>query len=69
MSIETFGKAAAHIISMLNEFPQEKRTLPYIFFDNLFASFTLLTYLKDKLYDACGTIRNSSQYSYKIKNV
>ena len=55
-----FGKAAAPFVTMINELPEQKRNLAYTFyFDNLFTGFTLLKYLKDQGYEACGTIRDN----------
>lgn len=55
-----FGKAAAPFVTMIDEIPLEKKVLPYSFyFDNLFTSFSLLSYLKSKGFDATGTIREN----------
>nr|CAI5831567.1 unnamed protein product [Callosobruchus analis]CAI5839624.1 unnamed protein product [Callosobruchus analis] len=53
-----FGKAAAPLIAMLDKLPQKK--LRYqIYVDNLFTSFNLLVYLKERGFGVTGTIREN----------
>ncbi|POS81714.1 hypothetical protein EPUL_006555, partial [Erysiphe pulchra] len=53
-----FGKAAAPLVRMIDEFPLCKSVLPFrFFFDNLFTSFRLLQYLGALGYGAIGTLR------------
>lgn len=53
-----FGKAAAPLVSMLDRLPQ--KNLAYqVYIDNLFTSFNLLVYLKEKGYGVTGTIREN----------
>jgi len=55
-----FGKCAAPLIYFLENLSPEKRKLPYrIFFDNLFTSANLLSFLKDRGYSGTGTIREN----------
>lgn len=55
-----FGKCAAPLLMMLNEFEAEKRNLRYsLYFDNLFTSIHLLSHLKKLGYSATGTIRDN----------
>lgn len=55
-----FGKAAAPLLTLLDEFEEGKKKLPYrLFFDNLFTSFNLLNYLRQQGYGATGTIREN----------
>lgn len=55
-----FGKAAAPLLEMVSELPVEVRDLPYHFyFDNLFTSLHLLRDLKEKNYEAPGTVRKN----------
>lgn len=43
---------------MLNEFPEEKKNLKYMFyFDNLFSGPNLLNRLRENGYGATGTVR------------
>lgn len=57
---ERFGKCAAPLVSMIDDFSPEVQNLPFCFyFDNLFTSFHLLTYLKARGYNATGTIREN----------
>ncbi|CAH1968148.1 unnamed protein product [Acanthoscelides obtectus] len=53
-----FGKAAAPLVVMLDKLPT--RNLPYqLYVDNLFTSFNLLVYLKERGYGVTGTIREN----------
>ncbi|KAB0805367.1 hypothetical protein PPYR_02337, partial [Photinus pyralis] len=55
-----FGKAAAPFPMMLNDLCDQKKILPYfLYFDNLFTSFSLLHYFKQLGYSATGTIRDN----------
>jgi len=55
-----FGKCTAPFIKMLEEFPKEKKNLPYRFyFDNLFTGLNLLKFLKMNGYHGTGTIREN----------
>ncbi|XP_044766308.1 piggyBac transposable element-derived protein 3-like [Coccinella septempunctata] len=55
-----FGKCAAPLINMIDEFPEHCKHLPIKFYlDNLFTSFNLLYYLKQKGYDGTGTMREN----------
>lgn len=57
---DCFGKCAAPLINMIDEFPNEIKALPYHFyFDNLFTNFPLLEYLKTRGYLGTGTIREN----------
>ncbi|KAF6204638.1 hypothetical protein GE061_018798 [Apolygus lucorum] len=53
-----FGKAAAPFVKLITQLPESKQVLPYHFyFDNLFTSPNLFTFLRFCGYDATGTIR------------
>lgn len=55
-----FGKAAAPLLCLMDEFEEEKKHLPYhLFFDNLFTSLNLLNYLRQKDYGGTGTVREN----------
>lgn len=55
-----YGKAAAPLLQLINDFPQEVKSLPFnFFFDNLFTSPKLLVFLQNKGYQATGTIRDN----------
>lgn len=55
-----FGKCAAPLINMIDDFSDELKSLPFSFyFDNLFTSYPLLAYLKSCGYNATGTIREN----------
>lgn len=55
-----FGKCAAPLMCMIDEFPQDIKKLPFKFyFDNLFTNFNLLFNLKQKGYDGTGTLREN----------
>ncbi|XP_050329110.1 piggyBac transposable element-derived protein 3-like [Bactrocera neohumeralis] len=57
---QCFGKCAAPLINMINDFDENTRSLPFSFyFDNLFTSFPLLTYLKTMGYTGTGTVREN----------
>lgn len=57
---EKFGKAAAPLMLMIDDLPEEKKHMPYHFyFDNLFTGMNLLADLKDRGYAATGTIRDN----------
>ncbi|CAH2101235.1 unnamed protein product [Euphydryas editha] len=57
---ETFGKAAAPLILLLDNLPREKQNYPYhIYMDNLFTILNLLKYLKERGYHGTGTIREN----------
>lgn len=54
------GKAAAPLLEMADELPVDVRHLPFHFyFDNLFTSLHLLRHLKEKNYEATGTVRQN----------
>lgn len=55
-----FGKAAAPLVKMIEELPDNLKSLPFSFyFDNLFTTFSLLSYLRLKGYGGTGTIREN----------
>lgn len=57
---ERFGKCAAPLINMIDDMPDHMRSLPFSFyFDNLFTSIPLLSYLKSRGYNATGTFRQN----------
>ncbi|KAF2878787.1 hypothetical protein ILUMI_27386 [Ignelater luminosus] len=57
---KNFGKAAAPLVQMLDEFDELKKALPSRFyFDNLLTGISLLTQLKQLGYGATGTIREN----------
>lgn len=52
-----FGKCAAPMVQMLDNLPDDVKDLPMKFyFDNLFSNFNLFTHLKERGYDATGTV-------------
>lgn len=57
---DRYGKCAAPLLSMIDDLPENIRDLPFEFyFDNLFTGFPLLMHLKDRGYNATGTIREN----------
>lgn len=57
---DRFGKCAAPLINMIDDFSSDVKALPFSFyFDNLFTSFPLLAYLKSRGYNGTGTIREN----------
>lgn len=55
-----FGKAAAPLVKMIEEFPDHLKSFPFSFyFDNLFTTFSLLQYLRLNGYGGTGTIREN----------
>lgn len=55
-----YGKSAAPLISMIDDFSEDTQRLPFsFFFDNLFTSFPLLAHLKSRGYSGTGTIREN----------
>lgn len=57
---KSFGKAAAPLIKIIQEFPENLKLLPFSFyFDNLFTTFHLLYYLRLNGYGGTGTIREN----------
>ena len=57
---ESFGKCAAPLIQMIDEFPRHIQELPFNFyFDNLFTGIKLLKELKKRDYGATGTMREN----------
>ncbi|KAH7972000.1 hypothetical protein HPB52_004988 [Rhipicephalus sanguineus] len=55
-----FGKAAAPPLEMVDELPVEVRRLPFHFSSgNVFTNLHLLRHLKDKNYEATGTVRQN----------
>lgn len=55
-----FGKAASPLVVMIDNMPDNVKCLPLRFyFDNLFTSLNLLTHLKERGYEATGTIREN----------
>ncbi|XP_033222708.1 piggyBac transposable element-derived protein 3-like [Belonocnema kinseyi] len=57
---QLFGKCAAPLVVMQNEFPHSIQTLPFdFFFDNQFIGTNLFTYLKFRGYSATGTFREN----------
>ncbi|KAG5883436.1 hypothetical protein JTB14_019042 [Gonioctena quinquepunctata] len=63
-----FGKCAAPVMCMIDEIPEDMKTLSLKFyFDNLFTNFNLHFNLKQKGYDGTGTMReNRVPKSYKL---
>ena len=54
---KVFGKCAATVLKNIDPLSEDKRSLPYnIYFNNFFTSFELLKELKNRNYDATGTI-------------
>lgn len=57
---ECYGKCAAPLLSMLDDLPEHVQQLNFhLFFDNLFTGFPLLMHLKDRGYEATGTMRDN----------
>lgn len=57
---ERFGKCAAPLVMMIDDFSDDLKGLPFsFFFDNLFTGFPLLAYLKARGYNATGTMRDN----------
>lgn len=57
---QEFGKNIAPMLSMMDEIPENIKSLPFRFyFDNLFTGFNVLFYLKQRGYDGTGTIREN----------
>lgn len=57
---QLFGKSTAPFVQMLESFPLDIRKLPYQFyFDNLFTSLNLLSFLRENGYGGTGTIKQS----------
>ncbi|KAK9737326.1 Transposase IS4 [Popillia japonica] len=55
-----FGKCAAPLMNMIDDFLRDVSKLPLKFyFDNLFTGFNILHYLKQRGYDGTGTIRDN----------
>ncbi|XP_039297935.1 piggyBac transposable element-derived protein 3-like [Nilaparvata lugens] len=55
-----FGKAASPLVMMIDKLPDNVKCLPLRFyFDNLFTSFNLLSHLKERGYEATGTVREN----------
>lgn len=55
-----FGKAASPLVKMIDKLPPNIQSLPMSFyFDNLFTGFPLLNELKNRGYDATGTVREN----------
>ncbi|KAG5880348.1 hypothetical protein JTB14_025767 [Gonioctena quinquepunctata] len=55
-----FGEFAAPLMSMIDTFPKEMEHLSHKFyFDNLLTSFNILYFLKQRGYDATGTMREN----------
>ena len=55
-----FGKCAAPLMCMIDEFPENLKKLPFKFyFDNLFTNFNLLFNLRQRGYDGMGTMREN----------
>ncbi len=55
-----FGKAAAPLLTMLDELTEAKGFRPYkLYFDNLFTGITLLKYLRDQGFQGTGTVREN----------
>ena len=53
-----FGKCAATILHLLDQYSDEKKDLPYhLFLDNLFTTLPLLAELRKRGYNGTGTIR------------
>lgn len=65
------GKCAVSLISMIDDFPDHIKDLPFAFyFDNLFTGFPLLLHLRERGYSRTGTMRenqipNSCPIPYK----
>ena len=68
----SLAKAAAPLMLMIDDLPEEKKHMPYHFyFDNLFTGMNLLADLKDRGYAATGTIRDNrlpKQWSSNFKD-
>lgn len=57
---DRFGKCSAPLVSMIDDFSDEVKGLPFsFFFDNLFTGFPLLAYVKARGYNATGTMREN----------
>lgn len=57
---DCYGKCAAPLLSMLDDIPEDVKPLKFhLYFDNLFTGFPLLIHLKDRGYEATGTIRDN----------
>ncbi|KAG5863505.1 hypothetical protein JTB14_017428 [Gonioctena quinquepunctata] len=55
-----FGKAAAPLVEMIEELPNNLKSLQFSFhFDNLFTTFNSLSYLRLKGHGGTGTIREN----------
>lgn len=55
-----FGKAAAVLVQMIDDFHDHVKALPFSFyFDNLFTGINLLIHLKEQGYNGTGTIREN----------
>ncbi|KAJ8947606.1 hypothetical protein NQ314_008575 [Rhamnusium bicolor] len=55
-----FGNAVAPLVKMIEELPDNLKYFPFSFyFDNLFTTFSLLSYLRLKRYGGTGTIRGN----------
>lgn len=58
--IHSFGACAAPLVKMVQELPPHLKNLPFHFyFDNLFTSFPLLQFMRERGYGATGTIREN----------
>lgn len=55
-----FGKSTAPLLEMIDDFPPETKKLPFhFFFDNLFTSLNLLSFLRENQYGGTGTMRSN----------
>lgn len=55
-----FGKSAAILVQMIDDFDENTKALPFSFyFDNLFTGYNLLIHLKQQGYSGTGTIREN----------
>lgn len=55
-----FGKCMAPLMYFLENVPPEKRKLHFrVFYDNLFTSYNLLSFLRDRGYSRTGTIKEN----------
>nr|CAI5866661.1 unnamed protein product [Callosobruchus analis] len=57
---KNFGKAAAPLVKMIEELPNSIKRIQFsLYFDNLFTSFTLLSFSRLKEYGGTGTMSNN----------
>lgn len=57
---DCYGKCAAPLLHLMDTLPEHVQELKFhLFFDNLFTGFPLLMHLRDRGYEATGTIRDN----------